>query len=77
MPEDFADLDKYSKTRSNPYGVPYEVICREVTGERQRAELRRLISFTFQKHPKYNLPDKHLGSIEKFLRRRVRELLSL
>ena len=77
MPEDFADLDKYAKTRSNPYDVPYEVICREVTGERQRAELRRLIGFTFQRHPKYNLPDKHLSSIEKFLSRRVRELLSL
>lgn len=33
MPEDFNDLDKYAKTRSNPYDISYEVICREVMGQ--------------------------------------------
>ena len=75
MPEDFADLDKYANTRSNPYDVSYEVICREVMGARQRAELRKLIGFRFTRHHKYNLPEEHLHSIEKYLERRVSFLL--
>ena len=77
MPEDFDDLDKYAKTRSNPYDISYEVICREVMGARQRAELRKLIGFSFTRHQKYNLPEEHLRSIEKYLERRVRDLLKL
>lgn len=75
MPEDFADLDKYAKTRSNPYNVPYEVICREVIGAKQREELRKLIGFNLTRHQKYNPPEEHLHSIENYLERRVRYLL--
>ncbi len=77
MPEDYAHLDEYAKTRSNPYGVPYETICREVMGTRQRNQLRRLIGFRFTRHPSLNLPEDRLQAIEAHLDGRVRELLSL
>ena len=32
MPNDYAHLEEYAKTRSNPYGVSYENVCREVMG---------------------------------------------
>ena len=77
MPEDFLHLEEYAKTRSNPYGVPYEEVCREVCGAKQRSQLRRLIGFRFHRHPSINLPEKHLQAIEKQINSRVRELLAL
>lgn len=77
MPDDYAHLDEYAKTRSNPYGVSYENVCREVMGTKQRTQLRRLIGFRFQRHPSINLPEEHLQAIEKQIDLRVRELLSL
>ncbi|MBR0081613.1 MAG: helix-turn-helix domain-containing protein [Clostridia bacterium] len=77
MPDDYAHLDEYARTRSNPYGVSYENVCREVMGTKQRNQLRRLIGFRFQRHPSINLPEEHLQAIEEQIDLRVRELLSL
>ena len=77
MPDDFKNLSEYAKTRANPYGISYETICKEVMGTRQRNQLRRLIGFTFTRHPSINLPEAHLKAIEKQIDLRVRELLAL
>ena len=77
MPDDFKNLSEYAKTRSNPYGIPYENVCKEVMGSRQRNQLRRLIGFTFTRHPSINLPEAHLKAMEKQIDLRVRELLAL
>ncbi len=77
MPDDLVRLPEYAKTRSNPYRIPYETICREVMGPRQRSQLRRLIGFRFTRHPSINLPEERLESIETQLNTRVRELLAL
>ncbi len=77
MPDDYANLEEYAKTRSNPYGISYENICREVMGTKQRNQLRRLIGFRFTRHPSINLPEPHLQTLEKQIDLRVRELLSL
>ena len=77
MPNDLEDLEAYARTRSNPYGISYENICREVMGNKQRNQLRRLIGFTFTRHPSINLPEERLKAIEEQLNRRVRELLAM
>lgn len=77
MEDDFENLPEYAKTRTNPYNVSYESICREVMGSRQRDQLRRLTNFSFRRHPSINLPEKRLNAIEEQVNRRVRELLSL
>lgn len=77
MPEDFRDLDSYARTRGTPYGVGFETVCREVMGPVQTRQLRRLIGFTFQRHPRLNLPDDRLLAIERHLQKRVRQLLEL
>lgn len=77
MPEDFRDLDSYARTRGTPYGVGFETVCREVMGPVQMRQLRRLIGFTFQRHPRLNLPDDRLLAIERHLQKRVRQLLDL
>ena len=76
-PEDFEHLADYAKTRSNPYGISYENVCREVMGTKQRNQLRRLIGFKFTRHPSINLPEERLRAMEKQIDVRVRELLSL
>ena len=77
MPEDYAHLDEYAATRTNPYGISFEDVCREVCGAKQRSQLRKMIGFRFRRHPSINLPEEHLEAIEKQLDRRVREILSL
>lgn len=74
---DFENLAAYAKTRSTPYGVTFESVCREVIGKKQLAELRKLIGFQFKRHPSINLPEKRLTAIEKHLQERVRQLVEL
>lgn len=75
--DDFKDLKSYAATRSTPYGVTFESVCKEVIGARQRAELRKLIGFRFTRHPSLNLSEERLSAIEKHIDARARELLSL
>ena len=77
MPEDFKDLDSYAKTRGTAYGVSFESVCQEVMGPAQARQLRKLIGFTFRRHPKLNWPEYRLQAIEKHLLKRVRQILDL
>ena len=77
MQDDIDHLDEYAKSRANPYGIPYETVCREVMGNKQRVQLHKLINFHFTRHPSINLPDERLVPIEKHIQKRVRELLAL
>lgn len=77
MPADIADLSAYAATRTTPYGVSFEDVCKEVMGSRQKAQLRRLLDFTFTRHPSINWPEERLTAVEKQLAARVRELMSI
>ena len=77
MPEDWQDLDSYAKTRGTAYGISFESVCREIMGPVQARQLRGLIGFTFQRHPKLNLPEERLTAIERHVQKRVRQLLEL
>jgi Predicted transcriptional regulators len=78
MSDDFANLDEYAKTRAPAYGnVSFESICETVKGKAQTQQLRKLIGFSFERHPKLNLPDERLEAIENHLQKRVRDILAL
>lgn len=77
MPRDWQDLSAYAATRSNPYGVPYETLCRQLMGAEQRKQLRRLIGFRFTRHPSINWPEERLLATERQIARRVEALLRL
>lgn len=77
MPEDFQDLDSYAKTRGTAYGISFESVCQEVMGPIQARQLRKLIGFTFHRHPRLNWPEYRLEAIERHLQKRVRQLLEL
>ena len=46
MPDDFKNLSAYAKTRSNPYRISYEDVCKEVMGAKQKAQLRRMVDLS-------------------------------
>ncbi len=75
MPDDLENLDAYAKTRTSAYGVPFENVVREFITTRQKDKLRKMIGFTFERHPRYNLPIKRVRAIEKHLQKRTQELL--
>jgi hypothetical protein len=78
MDDDLKEIETYAKTRLPAYdGVTYEGIVKQFITDRQREELRRMINFKFKKHPRYNLPDSRLKIIEKFLQKRVQQLLTI
>ena len=77
MPEDFQDLDAYAKTRGTAYGVSFESVCQEVMGPVQVRQLRKLISFTFRRHPRLNWPEYRLEATERHLQKRVRQFLDM
>ena len=77
MPEDFQDLDAYAKTRGTAYGVSFESVCQEVMGPVQVRQLRKLIGFTFRRHPRLNWPEYRLEATERHLQKRVCQLLDM
>lgn len=78
MKDDFAKLDEYAATRFPAYGnVSFESVCAEVLGKTQAQQLRRLIGFTFKRHPSINWPEERLVAIERHTQKRVRQLLGL
>ena len=78
MADDFINLDEYAKTRAPAYGnVSFESICETVKGKTQMQQLRKLIGFSFERHPKLNLSEERLAAIESHLQKRVRDILAL
>ena len=78
MPENYANLDEYAKTRYPAYGgTTFEGICQSFMTSRQIEKLRKILRFTFTRHPKLNLPEGHIDAIEKHLRKRASQLINL
>ena len=49
----------------------------EFIGKRQKDKLHKLINFKFERHPKYNLPEWRLKTLEWLLQERLRIMLSM
>lgn len=77
MMDDLERIGEYAKTRRSSYGVPFENIVREFITPRQKAELRKMIGFSFEPDSNYNLPAKRMKAIEKHLQVRITNLLNL
>ena len=78
MPNDYANLDDYAKTRFPAYGnTTFEGICQSFMTARQVEKLRKMLNFSFMRHPLLNLPEGHLAAIEKHLRKRASLLIGL
>ena len=74
---DLENLDGYAKTILSAYGVDFKNICTAVMGKVQTRQLRKLIGFTFTRHPRLNWPEARLKAVETHLQKRVRQLLDV
>ena len=77
MKDDVKNLGEYAKTRTTPYGVSFEEVCKAVMGSKQKSQLRKLLNFKFKRHPSINLPEERLTAIETQIAVRTRELMSI
>ena len=77
MADDLENLSEYAKTRTPPYGVSFDEVCKAVMGSKQKTQLRKLLNFTFTRHPSINLPEYRLAAIEAQIHTRARELMSI
>jgi len=78
MKDDYVNLNEYARTRSPVYpGTNFEAICQAFMTARQVEKLRKMVKFSFERHPKLNLPEEHLVAIEKHLRKRASQLIGL
>lgn len=77
MADDLENLSEYAKTRTPPYGVSFDEVCKAVMGSKQKSQLRKLLNFTFTRHPSINLPEERLTAIETQISKRARELMSI
>ena len=77
MADDLDNLSEYAKTRTPPYGVSFDEVCKAVMGSKQKSQLRKLLNFTFTRHPSINLPEERLTAIENQISKRARELMSI
>ena len=77
MADDLQNLSEYAKTRTPPYGVSFDEVCKAVMGSKQKSQLRKLLNFTFTRHPSINLPEERLTAIESQIQTRARELMSI
>ncbi|MBQ8293291.1 MAG: XRE family transcriptional regulator [Bacilli bacterium] len=76
--DEFSSIDtltEYSKTRTAVMYSNFIQTAKELMNKNQIEKVRKLINFKFKKHSKYNLPDKRLKLIEKFIQIRIQELL--
>lgn len=76
MDDDLRDIKAYAKTRSPATYPDFVQFAKETMSKRQKDMLRKLLEFKLKKHPRYNLDDKRLKIIEKFINDRAKELLS-
>lgn len=77
MADDLQNLCEYAKTRTPPYGVSFDEVCKAVMGSKQKSQLRKLLNFTFTRHPSINLPEERLTATENQISKRARELMSI
>lgn len=77
MADDLENLSEYAKTRTPPYGVSFDEVCKAVMGSKQKSQLRKLLNFTFTRHPSINLPEERLTAIEAQFSKRARKLMSI
>ena len=75
-PDDYSNLEEYAEKLCPVYSN-FDDIGRSFITPRQAEKLRKMANFSFTRHPKLNLPEEHLKSMEIFLRKRASQLIEI
>lgn len=77
MEDDLKQIDAFAQTKSMKNAGDFISFAASIMTNREKKRVRKLINFTFQKHPSYNIPSKWLKLIEAFIQRWIKRLLAL
>lgn len=78
MKDDLEKIDQYAEARSYAScGITHDELVKNFCGRLQQKQLRRMINFQFKRHERYNLPEERIDILERFIKRRVDELLKM
>ena len=69
--------DGYEIYEKHRIGISFDVLASNYVQERHKEGLEKLKSFSFIRHPNYNLDDKILVKGENFIKKRAEKLLEL
>ena len=72
---DEKELEEYIAALQPAVYDDFIVTAKELMGDRQREQLRHLLTFQFDPHHTYNLPARRRKMIEKQIQKRARQLL--
>ena len=75
--EEDGTFRKYALTRRPPYDMSYTELCKKYMTTYQRAQLRKMINFKFDRSISKEFGSKRLEAIEEQIQYRVNELLNL
>jgi transcriptional regulator with XRE-family HTH domain len=77
MESDFKEFPEYEKTLYPYIEGTFDENAKLAMGKIQRRQLRKLMGFTFTRHPRHNLPEWRLEFLENFIRERAKYLLTM
>lgn len=75
--ENFQEYIKSNSVNISSYGVNYEELVKAFCDKEQIGKLRKLLTFKFTKHNRYNLEEKRLNLLEEMIRDRASKLISI
>lgn len=71
----FNDYISSNSVNTSSYGADYKELVKAFCDKSQVAKLKKILTFSFKKHSKYNLPDNRLQLLENMIKRRANELI--
>ena len=76
LEDDFANLDKYSKTRVTTFeGLSFDDLLKMFLGKRQKEEVKKLINFKLPRSGQYKMDEYRLKGLDTFIQKRINKFL--
>lgn len=75
MDDELENIAEQEKTLPPALYASFDEVARHVMGSRQRDALRRLLTFRFQRHSRYNLSPQRLEALEQAVQTKASALL--
>lgn len=75
MDNDLSNLSEQEKTLAPALHANFDEVALHVIGQKQKQELRHLLTFRLKKHGRYNLSDERVKMLESSIQEKARYLL--
>lgn len=75
MDNDLSNLSEQEKTLAPALYANFDEVALHVIGQKQKQELRHLLTFRLKKHSRYNLSDERVKMLESSIQEKARYLL--